>query len=162
MEKVLIAVDDTKGTKKAFSAYSNFCACMRPKVINLVYVEKFEGSKSLIDEMLGDAEMDTLRDVLKGTAYQGALDKKARTILTYYKKALEQKGLNGIKTIVRNGHPAEEILKDGKGSEGGPHHRRFAGAKDHPTVHGKRQQGSGGQRGCACAGREVAKGTSKN
>jgi nucleotide-binding universal stress UspA family protein len=114
MERLLIAVDDTKGTKKAFSAYSNFCACMRPKVINLVYVEKFEGSKSLIDEMLGDAEMDTLRDVLKGTAYQGALDKKARTILAYYKKALEQKGLNGIKTIVRNGHPAEEILKTAK------------------------------------------------
>ncbi len=114
MEKVLIAVDDTKGTKKAFSAYSNFCACMRPKVIELVYVEKFEGNKSLIDEMLGDSEMATLRDVLKGTAYQRALDKKAQSILVYYKKALVQKGLKGIKTVVRKGHPAEEILKTAK------------------------------------------------
>jgi nucleotide-binding universal stress UspA family protein len=114
MQKVLIAVDDTKGTKMAFSTYSSFCACMRPKAINLVYVEKFEGNKSLIDEMLGEAEMATLKDVLKGTEYQRALDKKAQKILTHYKKVLEQKGLKGIKTIIRKGHPAEEILKTAK------------------------------------------------
>jgi nucleotide-binding universal stress UspA family protein len=113
MNRILIAIDDTKGTKRAFSTYSNFCACMQPKSIVLVYVEKFEG-KSLIDEMLGDAELSTLRDVLKGSEYQQALDKKAQTILTYYKNALAKKGLTGIKTIVRKGHPAEEILKAAK------------------------------------------------
>jgi nucleotide-binding universal stress UspA family protein len=114
MKKVLIAVDDTKGTKKAFSLCSNFCACMRPSAISLVYVEKFEGNKSLIDEMLGDAELATLKQVLKGTDYQAALDKKARTILNYYKKELIAKGLKGIKTIVKQGHPAEEITKTAK------------------------------------------------
>ena len=58
----------------------------------LVFVEKFEG-KSLIDEMLGDAEMSTLEEVLKGTEYQEALDEKAQKILNYYKKALENKGV---------------------------------------------------------------------
>jgi nucleotide-binding universal stress UspA family protein len=113
MNRILIAIDDTKGTKKAFSTYSHFCACMQPKSIVLVYVEKFEG-KSLIDEMLGDAELSTLKDVLKGSEYQEALDKKAKTILTYYKMALAKKGLTGIKTIIRKGHPAEEILKAAK------------------------------------------------
>jgi nucleotide-binding universal stress UspA family protein len=84
---------------------------MRPKSITLVYVEKFEGNKSLIDEMLGDAEMATLKQVLKGTEYQSALDKKAKTILTFFKKALTDAGLTGIKTIVKQGHPAEEIVK---------------------------------------------------
>jgi nucleotide-binding universal stress UspA family protein len=79
----------------------------------LVYVEKFEG-KSLIDEMLGDAELSTLRDVLKGSEYQEVLDKKAKEILAYYQKALAKKGLTGIKTIIRKGHPAEEILKAAK------------------------------------------------
>ncbi len=111
MKNVLIAVDDTKGTKKAFSICANFCACVRPKTISLVYVEKFEGNKSLIDEMLGDAEMATLKQVLKGTDYQAALDKKAKSILSYYKKTLVNNGLSGIKTIVKQGHPAEEILK---------------------------------------------------
>ncbi len=111
MKNVLIAVDDTKGTKKAFSMCTNFCTCVKPRTISLVYVEKFEGSKSLIDEMLGDAEMATLRQVLKGTEYKAALDRKAKSILSYYKKTLVSNGLKGIKTIVRQGHPAEEILK---------------------------------------------------
>jgi len=114
MNKVLIAVDDTKGTKKSFAACTSFCSCMRPKSISLVYVEKFEGNKSLIDEMLGDAEMSTLKEVLKGTEYQTALDRKAKAILNYYKKALTSKGLSNVKTIVKKGHPAEEILKTAK------------------------------------------------
>ncbi|MEK6743003.1 MAG: universal stress protein [Nitrospirota bacterium] len=113
MKRILLAVDETKGTKSAFNQYSNFCACIRPRSIVLVYVEKFEG-KSLIDAMLGDAELSTLKEVLKGTAYQKALDKKAQTILKYYKAALEKKGLTGIKTVIKKGHPAEEILKTAK------------------------------------------------
>ena len=113
MKRILLAVDETKGTKNAFYQYGNFCACVRPRSIVLVYVEKFEG-RSLIDEMLGDAELSTLKDVLKGTEYQKALDKKAQTILKYYKTALEKKGLTGIKTVIRKGHPAEELLKAAK------------------------------------------------
>ena len=113
MNRVLIAVDETKGSRKAFATCVNFCACMRPKSISLVYVEKFEG-KSLIDEMLGDAEMDTLKAVLKGTAYQATLDKKAKTVLQYYKKLLAGKGLTAVKTIIRKGHPADELLKAAK------------------------------------------------
>lgn len=113
MKRILLAVDETKGTKNAFNQYSNFCACMRPRSIVLLYVEKFEG-KSLIDAMLGDAELSTLKEVLKGTAYQKALDMKAQTILKYYKAALEKKGLTGIKTVIRKGHPADEILNTAK------------------------------------------------
>ncbi len=113
MKKILIAVDDTNGTRNAFAMCTKACACMHPESIMLVYVEKFEG-RSLIDEMLGDAEMSTLRAVLEGTEYQDALDAKAQKILDYYRKELEAKGLTGIKTIVRKGHPAEEILKAAK------------------------------------------------
>ncbi len=108
--RILIAADDTIGTKNAFSTFANICFCMQPEFIGLVYVEKFEG-KSLIDEMLGDAEMATLEEVLTGSEYQNALDKKAQTVLNYYQKVLEDRGLTGVKTIVRKGHPAEEILK---------------------------------------------------
>lgn len=110
MKRILIAADETIGTKNAFSTCANFCSCVRPDFIALVYVEKFEG-KSLIDEMLGDAEMATLKNVLTGTEYQDALDKKARTVLNHYQKVLEDKGLTGVTSIIRKGHPAEEILK---------------------------------------------------
>ena len=110
MKKILIAVNDTKGSKTAFTMSSDMWSCMRPETVVLVYVEKFEGM-SLIDEMLGDAEMSTLKEVLEGTEYKKALDEKARKILDYYKKALEDRGITGVKTVIRGGHPAEEILK---------------------------------------------------
>ena len=107
--KILIAVDDTKGANAAFSFCSDICPGMRPEGIVLLFVERFEG-KSLIAEMLGDAEAATLREALEGSEYKETLDKKARVFLDHYKKVLEEKGLTGIKTIIKSGHPADEIL----------------------------------------------------
>ena len=113
MKKILIAVDDTKGSKNTFQMCGNMCSCMRPESIVLIYVEKFEG-RSLIDTMLGEAEMSTLRDVLEGTEFKKALDKKADNILSHYKKTLEDEGISGIKTVIKTGNPADEILKAAK------------------------------------------------
>ena len=110
MKKILIAVDDTKGIKNSFSICENICSCIKPESIVLLYVEKFEG-RSLIDEMLGDAELATLSEVLSGTEYKEALDKKANNVLDFYKKELENKGLTNVKTVIKGGHPAEEIVK---------------------------------------------------
>lgn len=113
MKNILIAVDETKGSEKAFSVGIHVCSCIRPENIVLVYVEKFEG-RSLMAEMLGNAEMSTLKEVLRGSEYQEALDNKAQALLDHYKKSLEEKGLTGIKTVIKTGHPAEEILNAAK------------------------------------------------
>ncbi len=110
MKKILIAVDDTKGAKNALTMCGDVCSCMRPETIVLLYVERFEG-RTFMAEMVGDAELKTLKDVLKGTEYKEALDKKANDVLNYYKKALEDKGLSDIKTVIKSGHPADEILR---------------------------------------------------
>ena len=110
MKKVLIAVDETKGTKGSFPICSNLCSCIRPEEVILLYVEKFEG-RSLIDDMLGDAEMSTLKQVLEGTEYKETLDKKANSVLDYYRKALESDGIKSVRSEIRGGHPADEILK---------------------------------------------------
>jgi nucleotide-binding universal stress UspA family protein len=39
------------------------------------------------------------------------LDQKAEKILTHYKKELENGGMTNVKTVIREGHPSEEILK---------------------------------------------------
>lgn len=113
MKKVLIAVDDTKGSRAAALTCGNVCKCITPESVVLLYVEKFEG-RSLMDEMLGDAEMSTLKEVLEGTEYKAKLDAKANNILNFYKKSLEDNGIAGVKTVVKTGHPAEEILKTAK------------------------------------------------
>jgi len=67
-----------------------------------------------MDEMLGDAELSTLKNALKGTDYQEALDKKAKAVLDFFESSLKEKGFTKIKRVVKEGHPADEILATAK------------------------------------------------
>ena len=110
MKKILIAVDDTKATREIFSKCTQVCKCMAPEAIILLYVEKFEG-RSFMTDLLGDAELSTLQEVLEGTEYKEALDKKAEKVLSFYKNALEQNSpVPNVQTMVKTGHPAEQII----------------------------------------------------
>ena len=114
MNKILIAVDDTKSSKEIFAKCTQICKCMAPEEIILLYVEKFAG-RSLMDEMLGDAELGTLRDVIQGTEFQEAMDEKAEKILGFYKSALEERSpVPNVRTMVKSGIPAEEIVQTAK------------------------------------------------
>ncbi|MEW6410455.1 MAG: universal stress protein [Nitrospirota bacterium] len=108
MKKILIAVDETKGSKAVLSIFHNMVR--PPEKVILLHVERLEGRSRMID-MLGDAEMSTLKEMLRGTEYKEALDRKAEKILNYYRKELESGGLIDVKTVVREGHPVEEILR---------------------------------------------------
>jgi nucleotide-binding universal stress UspA family protein len=108
MKKVLIAVDDTKSSKAVLSVFRNLVR--RPEEVILLHVERLEG-RSLMIDMLGEAEVSTLKEALKGTEHKEALDRKAERILAYYRKALEDGGLVSVKTVLREGRPSEEILK---------------------------------------------------
>jgi len=114
MNKILIAVDDTKSSKEIFSKCTQICKCMAPEEIILLYVEKFAG-RSLMDEMLGDAELATLQEVVQGTEFKEAMDKKADKILTFYKSALEEGSpVSNVRKMVKAGIPAEEIVQTAK------------------------------------------------
>ncbi len=115
MKKVLIAVDDTKGSNVTIPVFSRLFPCVRPDSVILLYVERFEG-RSLMTEMLPVSELKTLKDVLEGTEYKSALDKRAQEILGHYKKELESNGVTGIQAVTKMGNPAEEILNTAKES----------------------------------------------
>jgi nucleotide-binding universal stress UspA family protein len=108
MKKVLIAVDETEGSKAVLSVFQNMVR--PPESVVLVHVQQLEGKSMMID-MLGDAELETLRESLKGTEYQESLDRKSEKILNFYRKELENGGLVSVKTAVRTGITSEEILK---------------------------------------------------
>jgi nucleotide-binding universal stress UspA family protein len=108
MKKVLIAVDDTKGSRSVLSVFHNLVR--PPEEVLLLHVERLEG-KSLMIDMLSEAELSTLKESLKGTDYKEELDKKAEAILSYYKKELENGGLIKVRTVIREGIPGDEILK---------------------------------------------------
>jgi len=108
MKKILIAVDDTKGSKNVLSVFYNFV--QKPADVVLLHVERLQG-RSLMIDMLGEAEMSTLKEMLNGTDYKAALDKRAEQVLAFYSKELSQAGMGTLKTIRREGVPSEEILR---------------------------------------------------
>ncbi len=109
MKKILIAVDGTKGSKIAVEKFIGMLSWCHPETLVLLNVEKYNAS-FLMDEMAGNSELSALKEALQGTEYQETLDKRARKVLDYYKKALEDKGVDDIKTLSVIGHPAEVIL----------------------------------------------------
>jgi nucleotide-binding universal stress UspA family protein len=108
MKKILIAVDETSGSKAVLSVFHNLVR--PPEEVLLLHVERLEG-KSLMIDMLSDAELSTLKESLKGSEYKERLDRKAEQILNFFKKELESSGLINVRTILREGIPAEEIIK---------------------------------------------------
>jgi nucleotide-binding universal stress UspA family protein len=116
MITLLVAVDETKGSLKAVETMKNLlgdccgCGCMPEKII-LLYVEKPEGQSIMGDLLLSTSEMETLKESLQGTEHQEKLDQKAKTVLSYFEDLLQKQGFSGIQPQVRQGHPAEEILK---------------------------------------------------
>lgn len=118
MDNVLIAVDDSKGSETAVSAFIDIFKSNRPSRILLLYVQKIEG-RSLMDEMLGDPEVSTLKEMLKNTEYQTLLDKHAEKVIGHHSQTLADNGFDGVTAIVREGHPADEILATSKSESAG-------------------------------------------
>jgi nucleotide-binding universal stress UspA family protein len=108
MKKILIAADDTKGSLGVLDVFRN--QVRPPEEVILLHVQRILG-RSLMGDMLGEAEMLTLKEAVKDTEFQEELDRKAETVLSYYKKQLENSGLFKIRTMVRAGNVTEEILK---------------------------------------------------
>ena len=108
MKKVLIAVDETEGPKSVLSVFHNMVS--PPETVVLVQVQRLEGG-SVMTDMLGETEMSTLRESLKGTEHKEALDRQSQKVLSYYKKEIDNGGLVSVKSVVRDGVPSEEIMR---------------------------------------------------
>ena len=108
MKKILIAADDTKGSLGVLEVFRN--QVRPPEEVILVHVQRLLG-RSMMGGMLGDAEMSTLKEMVKDTEFQEELDRKSEKVISYFKKELEKDGLFNIKTVIRAGNVTEEILK---------------------------------------------------
>ncbi len=137
MKKILVAVDDTKSSLRSVEFMAKLFPYTRPETVLLLYVEKIMGRSLMDDVLMSDSEIEALKDSLKGTEYQEMLDRKAKKIIDYFKKALEKQGVTGVKPIIKEGHPAEEILKTAQdegaemiviGSRGKRLHNLFMGS----------------------------------
>jgi nucleotide-binding universal stress UspA family protein len=110
MKKVLLAVDETKGSRSVLSVYRTMVR--EPETVVLIHVQR-SAVRSMMPGMPADPER----------------------IVRYYEQELEKTGQVRIKTLVREGVPSEEILRAAReegvdlivmGSTGKPLFRRFA------------------------------------
>ena len=69
------------------------------------------------DLLLSDSEMETLKESLEGTEFKENLDSKAQKIVAYFSDLMTQKGQAPAKSLIKIGHPAEEILNAAKEEE---------------------------------------------
>jgi nucleotide-binding universal stress UspA family protein len=108
MKRILIAVDDTKNSEAVLSTFQNLVR--DTESVTLLYVERLEG-RSLMIDMLGEAELSTLKESLEGTEHKEVLDIKSQNIIAYYEMKLHDTGTFGLTKVIRFGHPSDEILK---------------------------------------------------
>jgi len=122
MNKILLALDETKGSLAVVEILNSLLGgcgdggCV-PKSIILLYVQKLEGRSVMDGLLLSTSETETLKESLQGTEYQEQMDQKAEKVLHYFKDLLEKYGFSGVVQLVRQGHPAEEILKAAQENE---------------------------------------------
>lgn len=111
MKSILLAVDGCKNSLKIVEAVATIFRCVLPEKVVLLYVQKMEGHSIMDELILSDSELETLRESMQGTEYQDKLHEQSKMIITYFKNLLNQKGISSVKCVVKEGHPAEEILK---------------------------------------------------
>ena len=77
MNKILIAVDDTKSSKEIFSKCTQICKCMAPGVDYPVVCRKVWQAALSWTKCSEKQNLATLREVLEGTEYKEAMDRKS-------------------------------------------------------------------------------------
>ena len=122
MKKVLLAVDETKGSRSVLSVYRTMVR--EPETVVLIHVQR-SAVRSMMPGM--PAERSSRREEVR--------DVRSERIVRYYEQELEKTGQVRIKTLVREGVPSEEILRAAReegvdlivmGSTGKPLFKRFA------------------------------------
>jgi universal stress protein A len=122
MKKVLLAVDETKGSRSVLSVYRTMV--QEPETVVLIHVQR-SAVRSMMPGM--PAERSSRREEVR--------DVRSERIVRYYEQELEKTGQVRIKTLVREGVPSEEILRAAReegvdlivmGSTGKPLFKRFA------------------------------------
>lgn len=122
MNTILVAIDETKGSLAVVEILNSLLGdcvgggCV-PKNIILLYVERLEGRSMMDRLLLSTSETETLKESLQGTEFKEKLDQQAQKVVAYFTDILEKRGFSGVVPLIRQGHPAEEILKAAEENE---------------------------------------------
>lgn len=109
MDCVLVAVDGTKGSRACVETCARLFAGRTPAAVILLHVMQY-GGPTAVDGLSNDAELAELREALEGSPQLEALKAKAEAILAAPRAFLAERGFRDVRTVIKSGRPAEEIL----------------------------------------------------
>lgn len=109
MKKILIAVDGSEDSDKALFHGGNLASCgckgINIEVVVITVQRPLESYLSLFDLFLKKTAPEDEKEIREKYESIG------RGLLNESKKSLEKEGVTKVKTVVKEGKPAEEILK---------------------------------------------------
>ena len=109
MNRVLIAVDGSKGSRACIETCVSLFAGRPPPTVILLHVLGY-GGPSAVDGMSSDAELAGLREALEGSPQLDERKAKAEAMFAAPRAYFEQHGFRDLKTVIKSGRPAEEIV----------------------------------------------------
>ena len=109
MKRVLIAVGGAKGSLACVEACARLFADRPPPSVILLSVMQY-GGPAAADGAIIDAELAELRETLEGSPQLEELEAKAEERFAIPRKFLEDHGFSDLRTVIRIGRPADEIV----------------------------------------------------
>ena len=137
MKKVLLAVDNTKGSEQGARTVAKWANEFQPDTIILLHVQKLHGQSIVGEGLESDQDIEELNAALTGTERMERLNAQSDKILSYYTNMLREAGHQNIQALVKQGHPAEQIIETARqegvdlivlGSRGGRVHSILMGS----------------------------------
>lgn len=109
MNRVLVAVDGSKGSRACIEACVRLFTGRPPPTVILLHVLSY-GGPSAVDGMSNDAELAELREAMEGSPQLDARKAKAEAMFAAPRAFFEEHGFHDLHTVIKSGRAAEEII----------------------------------------------------
>ena len=110
MKKLLIPVDDSKGARASVQTCIHLFGSRPAVSVHLLHVLQ-PGGKSLLHDRISDPELATLKRQLEAAGKMEEFERAAQSILDTHQKVLQKNRLSRVRTLLRFGHVADEVIK---------------------------------------------------
>lgn len=114
MKKILLAVDNTKGSERAVQTVASWTKAFRPEAVLLLNVQRLFGLSKIGEALESDQDIEEVTNALENSEQMDQFNSASAKILSHFTHILEQSGYANITALIKQGHPAEQILSTAK------------------------------------------------
>ncbi len=114
MKKILVADDNSKGSEQAAKTVAGWGKAFQPESVVLLHVQNLFGPSKIGEALESDQDIEEVKTALENSGQIKKYNEVSAKILSHFTHTLELAGYGNIKAIIKQGHPAEQILATAK------------------------------------------------